>query len=113
MNILREVPLQKCRNVPEKKSYERSPTQSKVPQKISWIRFFKRKPFVGSSIRKSAREVLYKTSEGSSPKFPKKIGESRLTKSIEELWSMKSMVNFDAEAVASFRPWGSQGVADR
>jgi hypothetical protein len=29
------------------------------------------------------------------------------------LWSMKSMVNFDAEAVASFRPWGSQGVADR
>jgi len=72
MNILREVPLQKCRNVPEKKSYERSPTQSKVPQKISWIRFFKRKPFVGSSIRKSAREVLYKTSEGSSPKFPKK-----------------------------------------
>ena len=65
MNILREVPLQKCRNVPEKKSYERSPTQSKVPQKISWIRFFKRKPFVGSSIRKSRMfyHVLRKFSE--------------------------------------------------
>ena len=55
MNILREVPLQKCRNAPEKKSYERSPTQSKVPQKISWIRFFKRKPFEGSSIRRKSR----------------------------------------------------------